>query len=126
VKSSEAGGAPFHTIEIPAVEFPGAASLRFLKGCGFRRSKSAQPGELHPKIHFVRVARPVSHIRKLLGKLLEHHERHGAVEVRYFGAVAPGVAGLQRPDPEQEDPRTGHRQEHLHLRVRPDQPVAGI
>src|SRR5271154_2550532 len=29
-----AGGPPFHTTQTKAVEFPGAASLRFLKGAG--------------------------------------------------------------------------------------------
>ena len=33
-----AGDAPFQTTSTHAFEFPGGASLRFLQGCGFRRS----------------------------------------------------------------------------------------
>ena len=52
------------------------------------------PANHTPKIHFGRVARQASHIATQLRKLLEHHERHHAVEVSYFSAVATRVAGL--------------------------------
>jgi hypothetical protein len=55
------------------------------------------------------------------GELLEHHEWHDAVEIALRGAAAARVAVLQREDPELEEARASHGQEHSCLRDRPDQ-----
>jgi hypothetical protein len=47
---SPAGGPPFHTTQTKAVEFPGAASLRFLKGAGLDAALSTSAAKHIPQV----------------------------------------------------------------------------